>query len=100
MDWVHWQEQVQKTAFLQPLIGTETPSVTADGERLCFSFVNKYNGSERMTMLTGRMDDLHEVFGGQQRLSDLIRLKRVTFTGTYREQLKLESLLFLCKLES
>ncbi|MGG1574146.1 hypothetical protein [Fictibacillus sp. NRS-1165] len=100
MDWIQWQERVQNTAFLQPLIGMGIPHVKAEAECIYFSFTSKSSGSKKTLMISGSRGELQEMLDGHYRLSDLIKQKKVTFSGTYREQLKLESLLFLCKKNS
>lgn len=92
-----WQERVLNKAFLKPFIGEELLSLKSDGENLCFSFINKVNGQERQVILSGSTADMSDVLGGKRRLSDCIKNQKLSFSGTYREQLRLESLLFLCR---
>ncbi|SDM96100.1 hypothetical protein SAMN04488137_2797 [Fictibacillus solisalsi] len=99
MNWDQWVNDIQKTEFLRPLVGNEAAKVSTEGKTICFTFTNTITGKERSILLSGHDEELRLVCTGECTLSTLIKKGKLSFTGTYREQLKLDSLLYLARSE-
>ncbi|MDM5339764.1 hypothetical protein QUF84_21450 [Fictibacillus enclensis] len=97
MNWDQWVDHIQKTDFLRPLVGNERASVSLEGKTICITFINTITEKQRNILLSGNDEELRLVCNGESHLSKLIKQGKLSFTGTYREQLKLESLLYLAR---
>ncbi|MDN4525564.1 SCP2 sterol-binding domain-containing protein [Fictibacillus fluitans] len=99
MNWDLWADHIQRTDFLKPLVGMQKARVTPEEQTVCFTFTNTITGQERNILVSGSTEDIRLVCTGECHLGKLIKQGKLSFTGTYREQLKLESLLYLARSE-
>ncbi|EIT87151.1 hypothetical protein A374_02819 [Fictibacillus macauensis ZFHKF-1] len=95
MDNHDWATKLQSTPCLQPLLNRDLVQITCHNETLHVTFMNKLTHKKRLISISGKHTDLLALLNGHCRLGTLITEQRVVYEGSYRDQLKTESLLYL-----